>query len=293
MNEITTVRTADVIAAEINGIKAQTRTVLLCGSIEIGRRLVEAKGMVDHGQWGDWLEKSVDYSKSTANNLMRIFEEYGADQITLFGDNSKSQTFGNLNYSQAVALLGVPEGEREAFAQENDVANMSARELQEAVKARKEAEDRAAAAEKNADEADKSRETIKYAYEKLSSQTADLQNRLILRENKIKNLTDQLEEARNNGSSSARVAALEQQLTAAQEQVVTLTEELNKPVTVEATVIETSAAVQKYGIYFEQLVSGFKSLLGALAEIQETDPAAHEKYKGAVSGLLGKMSERL
>ena len=60
------------------------------------RRLVEAKGMVEHGQWGEWLEKSVDYSTRTAQNLMKIFEEYGADQIPLFGDNAKTQAIADL-----------------------------------------------------------------------------------------------------------------------------------------------------------------------------------------------------
>ena len=71
-------RTPDMIATEINSIKSQTRIMVLCNSIEIGRRLVEAKEMLPHGEWGKWLETSVDYSQSTANNLMRIFEEYGA-----------------------------------------------------------------------------------------------------------------------------------------------------------------------------------------------------------------------
>ena len=33
--------------------------------------------MLDHGQWGPWLREEVDFSQSSANNFMRIFEEYG------------------------------------------------------------------------------------------------------------------------------------------------------------------------------------------------------------------------
>lgn len=131
-------RTADVIAIEINSIKDQTKKILLANSIEIGRRLVEAKELVPHGEWETWLEKSVDYSKSTAKNLMRIFQEYGSDQISLFGD-VKSQALGDLNYTQAVALLGIPADEREGFIEENDIENMSTRELQKAVKEREQA----------------------------------------------------------------------------------------------------------------------------------------------------------
>src|SRR5690606_12544295 len=98
-------RSAIVIAAEINAIKDQTRKTVLFNAIEIGRRLVEAKQYVSHGEWGKWLEESVELKQSTANNLMRIFEEYGSDQLALFGDNAKSQALGNLSYTQAVALL--------------------------------------------------------------------------------------------------------------------------------------------------------------------------------------------
>lgn len=133
-------RTPELIAAEINSIKTQTRQIMLNSSIEIGRRLVEAKSLMEHGEWGEWLESSVEYSKSTANNLMRIFDAYGADQMTLLLDsNAKNEIFGSLSYTQAVALLGLPEGEREAFITEHDMDSMSTRELQQAIKERDEA----------------------------------------------------------------------------------------------------------------------------------------------------------
>ena len=125
MSNLVINRTPEVIAAEINSIKEQTRKVLLYNSIEIGRKLVEAKELVPHGEWGKWLEESVDYKKSTANNLMKIFEEYGSSQITLLDDNLKSQAFGNLNYSQAILLLGLPSEDREKFVEENKVDEMS------------------------------------------------------------------------------------------------------------------------------------------------------------------------
>lgn len=136
MNEIITARDADVIAAEINIIKAQTRKMLVTNAIEIGRRLVEAKSMVAPGRWGEYLERQVDYSQSTAENLMKLFREYGDNQESMFDSFPKSETFGKLSYTQALALLAVPADEREQFAEQNDVASMSTRELQEAIKAR-------------------------------------------------------------------------------------------------------------------------------------------------------------
>jgi len=133
-------RTPELIAVEINSIKEQTRKMVLFNSIEIGRRLAEAKLIIKHGEWGDWLSKSVDYSQRTASNLMGIFEQYGTSQITFFCDNAKSQALANLSYTQAVALLGIPMEEREAFIQENDIDGMTTRELQQAVKEKQELE---------------------------------------------------------------------------------------------------------------------------------------------------------
>jgi chromosome segregation ATPase len=127
------IRTPAVIAAEINNIKEQTRKIALYNSIEIGRRLVEAKSLIPFGEWGEWLESSVQYSQRTAENLMRIFEEYGSEQITLLSDNVKSQALAKLSYTQAVALLALPEEERETFVEENDVESMSSRELKKAI----------------------------------------------------------------------------------------------------------------------------------------------------------------
>ncbi len=140
-------RTLDVVEMEIRIIENQTGQVVLNGAIELGRRLEEAKAMVGHGGWGAWLKK-MGRSHSNANDLMRIFREYGSTQQSLFGGESKSQTFGRLTYSKALRLLSIPdEEEREQFAIENDVEHMSVRELNEALKARDEAQEKAAAAE--------------------------------------------------------------------------------------------------------------------------------------------------
>lgn len=154
MSEMVKVRDAEIIAVEIETIKNQTKRMVLAASVEIGRRLQEAKSLVDHGNWTDWLKNKVDYSQSTADNLMRIAREYGDEQVNLFSGEAKSQTFRNLTYSQAVALFALPEEDRAEFVQENDVEDMTSRQLQEAIKARQQAEaDKKKAEEAAADKA--------------------------------------------------------------------------------------------------------------------------------------------
>ena len=142
------VRTADVVALEIRTLQRQAQGIILSYAIEIGRRLEEVKAMLPHGEWGPWLKRELDYSQSTAQNFMRVFREYGDNQISFFGAAPKSQTFGNLTYSKALRLLAIPdEEERARFVEEHDVGSMTTRELTEALKARDAAEEEAAAAQ--------------------------------------------------------------------------------------------------------------------------------------------------
>lgn len=127
------------IATEINTIKQQAARQLLGASIQIGERLCEAKELVPHGEWAAWLENNVDYSASTAQNLMRIAREYGSQQMSLSG-KTPAEIFSGLSYSQAVALFALPEHEREEFVEQNDVESMSSRELAQAIADKKAAD---------------------------------------------------------------------------------------------------------------------------------------------------------
>lgn len=143
MNKIinTTARTASSIAAEIRFLDRQAANTCLNFIIEIGRRLVEAKSLVEDGQWLNYIKTELNYEKSTAQNYMRLYERYGSGQRSLFGSFAETETFGNLTYTKALALLQVPEEDLEDFAEAHDIENMSTRELQQAIKERNEAVD--------------------------------------------------------------------------------------------------------------------------------------------------------
>lgn len=130
MNELEIKRTPEVIGAEIRSLTTQARSITLWYGIEIGRRLTEAKEMVNHGEWLPFLEQQTEFSQPTASRFMRLYKEYGADQNSLFGAESKYATLNNLSISNALRLLALPEEERESFAAENDLENKSAREVE-------------------------------------------------------------------------------------------------------------------------------------------------------------------
>ena len=153
---VKTERTVDTVTLEINTLHRQAQQMMLGYVIEIGKRLVEVKEMLPYGSWGTYLAERTPYSQSTANNFMKIFQEYGDENLSLFEKGTKSQTFGKLSYTQALALLALPANEREEFAQENNVEDMSSRQLQEAIRERNEAReeaDRLKATDKELEEA--------------------------------------------------------------------------------------------------------------------------------------------
>lgn len=303
MNEVVT-RTPVMIAAEINSIKEQTRKLLIVNSIEIGRRLVEAKSLLPHGEWGKWLEESVDYSQRTANNLMKVFQQYGDDQLALFGTSLKSQSLANLSYTQAVALLSVPEDERETFVQEHNVEEMSTRELKKAIKEKEELQARL----------DKISVKAELDQKELKTTTGLLSKQLEI----SYKLKEQLKTAQASGDDDAikslqdKLDASEQRQKELDEQNKNLQKQLKeKPIDVPVTKVvekipdEMLAELAelrkaagpggkeaiKFKVCFDQLVGGFRELLLSLDDIPDLE--MKKKYESAVHGLIMKMDERV
>lgn len=126
MNKELSTRTPSAIADEINSIKTQAGAVLSSAFsfarrsvFEIGKRLEEAKSLLPHGEWGKWLKENVDYSESTANNLMRIYREFGGEQIDMLTGTSDAEIFGTLSQSQMVELFSLPKPARREFVEEH------------------------------------------------------------------------------------------------------------------------------------------------------------------------------
>lgn len=155
-------RPLSAITEEIQFYKAQAGQCI----VEIGKRLLEAKEQLPHGQWEAWLEKSVEFTPRTAQNFMKIASEF----------DSKTKPVSFLPYTKLLALLQLPPEEREEFIAEPHTVNghqktveeMTKRELQaaikeknEAVKARKEAEWKLAKESFRANLAEKEKETLR------------------------------------------------------------------------------------------------------------------------------------
>lgn len=166
------------VAGEVRSITAITDEIIFYKNvggqavIEIGKRLIEAKAQLKHGEWLPWLSEKVEFSETSAQRFMQLAREYGNTSLV-----------GDLGTSKALVLLALPASERENFAsekhvvngEEKSVAEMSKRELEEAIrqrklaelerdKARRELDEQCKANEEAAAEAQKAQEAAEAAH---------------------------------------------------------------------------------------------------------------------------------
>lgn len=109
--------------AKIIMLKEQTSQNI----IEIGRTLIEVKENIGHGNFGEYLKNEVEFSHYTANRFMKIALEF-----------SNSTAMCNLNSTKLFLLAGLDEENRQEIMQENNVEDMTTRELEQAVREKKE-----------------------------------------------------------------------------------------------------------------------------------------------------------
>lgn len=313
MNEIQQVRTPELIGAEIRMyVDAGRRVTLLCG-IEIGRRLKEAKELLPHGEWLPWLERETEFSTSSAARYMQAYEEYGAEQLGLFGPESNFPTLGNLSISKALRLIAIPEDEREEFAESHDVENMTTRELEQAIKDKLAAEDKATAAEARALEL---RSRAEQAEQRQTEMAAELKE---LRSRPVEVAVQRDEKAIKDAVAAAKKEAKEniQKLTAERDAAIKNAETLKSKAEAadgaEKRVQEAEAErariereleqakkqlkasdtdVTTFGVHFEALQRELNATIAALDKIRGKSPETADKLTAAVNRVLERGREQ-
>ena len=289
MSDIEIIRTEEVIAAEIRVIKEQTRVAVLSGAIEIGRRLAEAKAIVPHGQWGAWLAENVDYSERTAQNLMRVFEEYGK--------KPNPPAFADLSYSKALALLGLPWEERSELIESGAAESMTTRELEAEVKRMREEIDRRqmrieelleVEAEKDALRAELEgvREDIQIAKEReekiKKSEEAFRRDVDSLRKSNME-LEAELEKERAKPPET-RIETVEMLPAAVEEELTRLRE---------IAAHAPNAAIVRLRAGYERLLQEFQAVTALLNEVQRDAPEDYAQYRAALRLAAERMAQAL
>lgn len=95
--------------------------------LQLGRVLSEARPLIPYGEFDGWCRQNAKMSKRTAEQYMQAYAEFGLDT-----------KIAELGTSKIIKLLPMTEDEREKLLAENDVAAMSTRQLDAAIREQRE-----------------------------------------------------------------------------------------------------------------------------------------------------------
>lgn len=301
MNDINTIviRSPEVIAAEINTIKRTTAQYILLQSIEIGKLLVEAKNAVPHGEWGGWLEENFEYSTSTANNLMRIYTEYGEEEQITFFEENRLELFGQLNRSQAISLLQLPRDDRAEFVRTHDMSAMSVRDLDDEIaKIKAENEkliDKALSAEKAKIEAERERDE-----NRKKSEMALAESRVQMKALKDKNKAAEarLNDAIEKNKHLSEQLALPVEITPEERQKIAdeATSEKEREIEnlrdkISQLTASIDPTVQRFSVYFESMQDNFNKMIELIRSCGNMETA--DRLKSAMIKTINILKDTI
>lgn len=150
-------KSTEQLAAEVNVRYHQAEGLANMSAMmlaDAGRRLIEIKARIPHGQFESWCADNLEFSKSKAEKMMKLAERVD-DENSLF---SKTETFTDIGISRVWALLAAPEEVAAEVIETNDVTDMTVRELKEEIARIKEEKE---AAEHKAEMIDRNNDDIR------------------------------------------------------------------------------------------------------------------------------------
>ena len=320
MNELQNVRNVAVVGAEIRALTQQFKYMTLIYGVEVGRRLCEAKELVAHGEWGEWLKTETEFSQSTASRFMRLHQEYGP---LLEGGDSNSSTLKKVSVSNALRLLALPEGEREEFAENHDVEHLSARELDKllaerdaAIKAAEEAEQRVSEVNCLLKESEAEREESENAIAQLRRENKELRERPVevavqVDEEAVKKAAEEAKakaeaeaekrraevvapyekKVKELEGKAAEADKLRQQLAEAEKQKAGAAAPYEEQIAeLKKQLAMSDAAVSRFRVHFDAVQQSWGS---AAKEVAAMEPEMAGKMRGAMQALLKALEAQI
>ena len=286
---VVAVRSIEIVTAEINTIRDNARKVFLDAVVQIGTRLEEAKQLVPQGEWTAYLTDKLGYKPSTAQNYMRIAREFGGGQVSLSGKTA-ADAFAELSYSQILPLLGMAEEEREELAEEHDLPSMSSREIAALVKERDEAK-------ANADKLKEKDKLLRSKLREANEERDKAQSSLSDATQREKDLAERLDELEKRPAEVQELT--EEELGELREKIRAENAEAVRAAEARALAAEErldkakNPAAHKVNFLFGELRGVEERLEQALAELQQTDEAACEKFAAVIADWMRKKGDEL
>lgn len=96
--------------------------------LSIGDYLIQAKGMLSHGDFAQWLQDNVSISDRTARNYMLAAKKFPKE---------KRQAIADFEPTKIYYLAEIAEEDREEFLKNHNITAMTTRELKETIEQEK------------------------------------------------------------------------------------------------------------------------------------------------------------
>ncbi len=227
---------------------------------ELARVFTEAKEVIPHGEFENWVKENTNLSLRTTQNMMAAYRRFGGmPQIE------------NMGQAKTFRLLPLPEGAEEDFLKTHDVENMTAREVEKAVKAVRDELDKEKAARKEAERR-----------AKLAEEHPSIPQKLIdeLKESKdtIARQKDEAERLKTTAQD-----AVDERLKL-QREITTLKREANET---NELLVEQQKELQRAQ---EELLNAQSAIAKGDAERMPADRLTSEVFAGAVRNFLGAVA---
>lgn len=261
--------------------------VLFTAAYNIGKKLVESKEVIRHGEWENWVEARLPFKLRAAENYMKIYKEYKGNEI------DDSSVYPSLGYSQALALIAVPSDEREEFAKQVNAKDLTIEELKATIKSMQ--------AEQNSK--DKELAQLQNTHEKLSEEYDALTKDF----NKLTEHIDQLQEEKKNAEEKQdeelakrleasitkereKIESLEKDKAALDEQIKTLQKRQTEAIT-KIREEEQQKREQEISRKNKELETAMKKANSKIEELKERNSIQKAKTKEAED--IAKVSREL
>ena len=208
-------KTTEDLTSEANALYAQAEAVAgisLRMVAESGRRLSVIKTRVGHGEWEDWMERNLKFSAKKANRMMKLAEKM-SDEDSLF---SKTTTLSDFGISRVWKLLAAPEEVAEEVVENENVAEMTARELEAELKRVKEENE----------ELRDSNDEIREQFEEAKSMKAELAEM----RSKLKEAEEAAEKEKENPEAEEKRKAAEDALEKKKQELASLKAEMKQKI---------------------------------------------------------------
>lgn len=275
------IKKEETLPAVLEGYVAQGQMFLSNAALNLmqfGRVLTEAKPRVPHGAFGNWVRENFRMSERTAQQYMAVWKRFGG-----------KAEFDKVQFSSLQKMLALPEGKEEDFVRENDLEEMTVRQVEARVKAALEEAQEAHRIEKAKLEEQVRRETV--------AQSAQAIREARQERDEAKGALAGYAQEKAQWAAERRDFALKLQET--QQQEARARAQAEKAMAAEERLMQERADLEsaledtqaEYNRLQGELLDAQSSLAKGDAERQVTGSLSCGEFAGAVRSFLGAVSQ--